>query len=471
MGWGVRLKSREGRSSIRGRRTPSSVVEVLKRKIQVPLRRVVRLNLVVLLGLGAALLPMRQATAANTVKAAIIVDANTGGVLYSRSADVRRSPASLTKIMTLYILFAYLRAGKITYDTEFVVTPHAAGQSPTKLGLKPGSTIKVVDAIKALVTKSANDAAATIAENLGGTEANFGRMMTKTAHKLGMKSTTFRNASGLPNKEQLTTARDMAILAMHIMRDYPEYYGFFETRYFTYKGRKYRNHNRLLFGYKGTNGIKTGYTRAAGFNLTASVQRGDKHLVGVVLGGRTGAKRDAALRALFDKHWHKASRGKPSVSSSLIASLLGSSSSSTPPPPSRKPAYAMAAATPRVSPRVTLASASAQGDASTPGDTVRASLSPNRTAPRSTKPTRYTGTFHVQVGAYTSQSDAQNRLGMVQQRAPKILDGHMPFTAAFMRGNREWYRARFAGFSKSDARSACVALKRMSLDCIALAAE
>ncbi|MBQ0818296.1 MAG: serine hydrolase [Hyphomicrobiaceae bacterium] len=456
---------------------PSSVVEVFKRKIQVPLRRFVCLNLALALGLGATMVPLRPATAANTVKAAIIVDANTGGVLYSRSADVRRSPASLTKIMTLYILFAYLRAGKITFDTEFVVTPHAAGQSPTKLGLKPGSTIKVSDAIKALVTKSANDAAATIAENLGGTEANFGSMMTKTAHKLGMKNTTFRNASGLPNKEQLTTARDMAILAMHIMRDYPEYYGVFETRYFTYKGRKYRNHNRLLFGYKGTNGIKTGYTRAAGFNLTASVQRGDKHLVGVVLGGRTGAKRDAALRALFDKHWHKASRGKPSVSSSLIASLLGSSSSSNPPPPSRKPAYALAAArttmTPTAAARpVTLASAPAQGDASTPGDTVRASLSPNRAAPRGgTKPTQYAGTFHVQVGAYTSQSDAQNRLGMVQQRAPKILDGHMPFTAAFMRGNREWYRARFAGFSKSDARSACVALKRMSLDCIALAAE
>jgi D-alanyl-D-alanine carboxypeptidase len=451
-------------------------VEVFKRKIQVPLRRFVCLNLALALGLGATIVPLRPATAANTVKAAIIVDANTGGVLYSRSADVRRSPASLTKIMTLYILFAYLRAGKITFDTEFVVTPHAAGQSPTKLGLKPGSTIKVSDAIKALVTKSANDAAATIAENLGGTEANFGRMMTKTAHKLGMKNTTFRNASGLPNKEQLTTARDMAILAMHIMRDYPEYYGVFETRYFTYKGRKYRNHNRLLFGYKGTNGIKTGYTRAAGFNLTASVQRGDKHLVGVVLGGRTGAKRDAALRALFDKHWHKASRGKPSVSSSLIASLLGSSSSN-PPPPSRKPAYALAATrttmTPTAAARpVTLASAPAQGDASTPGDTVRASLSPNRAAPRGgTKPTQYAGTFHVQVGAYTSQSDAQNRLGMVQQRAPKILDGHMPFTAAFMRGNREWYRARFAGFSKSDARSACVALKRMSLDCIALAAE
>lgn len=420
------------------------------------------LSLALLLGVGAALVPVTGAHAASAVKAAIIVDANTGKVLYSRSADVLRSPASLTKIMTLYVLFAYLRAGKLTYQTELVVTPHAASQAPTKLGLKPGSTLKVIDAIKALVTKSANDAAATIAENLGGTEANFGRMMTRTARKLGMKNTTFRNASGLPNKEQLTTARDMAILAMRIMRDYPEYYGFFETRYFSYKGRKYRNHNRLLFGYRGTDGIKTGYTRASGFNLTASVKRGNKHLIGVVLGGRTGARRDAAMRALFDKHWSKASTG---TASALVASLLGTSS---PPPPARKPAYALAAATPSPS----FSTSTAQGDASTPGDTVRASLSANRAAPRGgAKPARYAGTFHVQVGAFTSRSDAQNRLGMVQQRAPKVLDGHLPFTATFMKGNREWYRARFAGFSKTDARSACAALKRMSLECIALAAE
>jgi D-alanyl-D-alanine carboxypeptidase len=284
-------------------------VELLKRNLWAPLRRFSCLSFALLLGIGAVLAPMSEASAASSIKAAIIVDMNSGSVLYSQSADTLRSPASLTKIMTLYVLFAYLRAGKLTYETELVVTPHAANQSPTKLGLKPGATIKTIDAIKALVTKSANDAAATIAENLGGTEENFARMMTQTARNLGMKNTTFRNASGLPNDEQLTTARDMAILAMHVIRDYPEHYGFFETRYFAYNGRKYRNHNRLLFGYKGTNGIKTGYTRASGFNLTASVQRGDKHLVGVVLGGRTGGQRDAAMRALLDKHWSKASIG------------------------------------------------------------------------------------------------------------------------------------------------------------------
>ena len=432
------------------------------------MRRLVRLTIALLLSFGAALAPMSEAIAADSrIKAAIIVDANTNNVLYSSSADVLRSPASLTKIMTLYVLFAYLRAGKLKMDTELRVTSHAAGQAPTKLGLKPGSTIKVEDAIKSLVTKSANDAAAVIAENLAGTEENFGRMMTQTARNLGMKNTTFRNASGLPNNEQLTTARDMAILAMHVMRDYPEYYGVFKTQYYTYKGRKYRNHNRLLFGYRGTDGIKTGYTRASGFNLTASVQRGDKHLVGVVLGGRTGAQRDAALRALLDQHWSKATSGKPKATS-FIASLLGPA---TPPPPSRKPVFALASATPSPS-AVMPVPAIEQGDASGPGDNVRAaSLSPNRPAPRDASPSRFAGNYHVQVGAFTSESDAQNRLGMVRQRAPKLLNGHLPFTASFTKGSTEWYRARFAGFSKTDAQSACDALKRMRLECIAMAAE
>jgi len=406
--------------------------------------------------------PVSEAVADRRIKAAIIVDANTNKVLYTKQADVLRSPASLTKIMTLYVLFAYLRAGRLSLDSKLKVSKHAAGQSPTKLGLKPGSTILVKDAIKALVTKSANDAAAVIAENLGGTEANFARIMTQTAHNLGMRSTTFRNASGLPNSEQLTTARDMAILAIRVMRDYPKYYEVFETKYFTYKGRRFRNHNRLLFGYKGTDGIKTGYTRASGFNLTASVQRGNKHLIGVVLGGRTGAQRDAALRSLFDKNWSKASN-KRSRTRSLIASLLAPPS---PPMPSRKPAFALAGASP--SP---VRAPIEQGDVSGPGDTMRTSLSPNRPRPRDGRQSIYSGTYHVQVGAFTSAGDAQNRLGMVQQRASKLLQGRQPFTVSFMKGSTEWYRARFAGFSKSDARSTCEALKRMKLECIALSAE
>jgi D-alanyl-D-alanine carboxypeptidase len=431
-------------------------LEFVKRRIWAQLRGSVCLTLALLLVLAAAMAQAGEALARSSIAAAIIVDANSGKVLYSRSADAPRAPASLTKMMTLYILFGYLRAGKLTYDTDLVVTPHAASQAPTKLGLTPGSTLKTIDAIKGLVTKSANDAATTVAENLGGTEENFARMMTQTARNLGMNNTVFRNASGLPNDEQHTTARDMAILAMHLMRDYPEYYGFFDTHYFTYHGRTYRNHNHLLFGYKGTDGIKTGYTRASGFNLTASVHRGDKHLIGVVLGGRTSAQRDAAMRSLLDRHWAEASSGK---SSALIASLLGTS----PPPPSKKPAYALAAAAPAAP-----ASSSDEGDIGDPGEVVQASLTPSK-AP--TKRSLYAGTYHVQVGAFTSEADAMNRLGMVQQRASRLLDGHLPFTATFTKGDTEWYRARFAGFSKNAAQSTCKALKRMSLDCIAMAAE
>lgn len=427
-----------------------------------------RVGLAVLIGLSTSLANTGEALADKRVKAAIVVDANNNNVLYSQSADTLRSPASLTKIMTLYVLFAYMRAGRFSADTPLKVSKHAAGQAPTKLYLKPGQTISVKDCIHALVTKSANDAAAVVAENIGGTEENFARIMTQTARNLGMKNTTYRNASGLPNNEQMTTARDQAILAMHIMRDYPEYYGVFETKYFEYKGRKYRNHNRLLFSYKGTNGIKTGYTRASGFNLTASVERGNKHLVGVVLGGASSASRNAAMESLFDRHWSKATTGKPK-STGLIASLLGGP---TPPRPSRKPAVAVASAVqaPAAPQAPAPLPAVAKPAMAQPRPIVQASLtSPNRlSAP---EPARPMDDYHVQVGSYTSPADAQNRLGMVRQRAPELLDGHLPFTATFMKDNREWYRARFAGFSKSDARSTCEALKRMSLDCIALAAE
>ena len=252
-------------------------------------------------GNGALAKAKKSRSKGNTIAAAIVVDMNSGRILQSQNPDAPRHPASLTKIMTLYMLFSYMRAGAITPDSELVVTPHAASQSPTKLSLKPGATIRTADAIGSLVTLSANDVAVTVAENLAGTEENFARVMTKKAHALGMMSTTFRNASGLPNEEQVTTARDMAILAQRVIREFPEYYDCFHTKYFKYKGRRYRNHNRLLFGYKGTDGIKTGYTRAAGYNLTASVRRDDKHLVAVVLGGRTGAQRDAAMRGLLDK--------------------------------------------------------------------------------------------------------------------------------------------------------------------------
>jgi D-alanyl-D-alanine carboxypeptidase len=405
------------------------------------------------LPVGEALARTRSSTP--FVAAAIVVDMNSGTILHAQAADELRHPASLTKMMTLYVLFGYLRAGNITLESDLAVTPFAASQAPTKLGLKPGTTIKVSDAIKALVTQSANDAAVVVAENLAGTEDNFARLMTDTARRIGMKNTTFLNASGLPNDDQVTTARDMATLAAHLIHDYPDYYAVFETRYFTYAGRKYRNHNKLLFDYKGTDGIKTGYTRASGFNLTASVHRGNKHLIGVVLGGRTGSQRDAAMQALLDTNFAAASETKPSPVQ-LTASLVGA------PPPAlpavKKPDLALAAATPAPS-----SAASAEGDIAEPGLPLKVSLSSAKV--------RYAGDYHVQVGAFMSEADAENLLGMVQQRAVDLLGGHLPFTTSFTKGGQEWYRARFAGFSKDAAQSTCAELKKRSLDCAVMRAE
>jgi D-alanyl-D-alanine carboxypeptidase len=446
-------------------------------------RRGARVALALALVLAALAAPVAEAASrsksAPKIAASIVVDMNTGTILSSEAADQPRPPASLTKMMTLYVLFGYLRAGKIKPDTELVVTTHAASQAPTKLGLKPGAKIKVSDAAKALVTQSANDAAATIAENLGGSEENFARLMTETGRRIGMTNTVFRNASGLPNDEQMSTARDMAVLSAHLIHDYPEYYTVFETRYFTFNGRKYRNHNKLLFGYKGTDGIKTGYTRASGFNLAASAHRGNKHLLAVVLGGKTGSQRDAATRALLEKHFAKASETKP-TEQQRVASFVGA-----PPPPLpaiKRPdltvaSMAPAAPSPTASPAegdIDPAPVAAPSPAAvqTPNPILAALTSPVAPAAKpATGSARIEGAYNVQVGAFTSQAEAENRLGMVQQRALDVLKGHLPFTASFMKGDQEWYRARFAGFSQDDAEAACAALKKLSLDCAIMLAE
>jgi D-alanyl-D-alanine carboxypeptidase len=235
----------------------------------------------------------------------IIVDGNSGAVLTSNNPDGSRHPASLTKIMTLYLLFERLESKKMNLDTEMDVSEHASDQAPTKLGLRPGQTIKVEDAIKGLVTRSANDAAVVIAEAIGGDEDDFAKMMTRKARALGMTKTTYRNASGLPNDEQVTTARDQATLGRAIQDRFPTYYRYFSTSVFNYRGQSIRNHNHLLGNVEGVDGIKTGYTRASGFNLVTSMRRGNRHLVGVVLGGRSGGSRDAIMRSLLAENLEK----------------------------------------------------------------------------------------------------------------------------------------------------------------------
>jgi D-alanyl-D-alanine carboxypeptidase len=236
----------------------------------------------------------------------IIVDGNSGATLTANSPDGSRHPASLTKIMTLYLLFERLDAGKMKLDTEMEVSEHASEQAPTKLGLRPGQTIRVEDAIKGLVTRSANDAAVVIAEAIGGDEDDFAKLMTRKAHALGMSRTTYRNASGLPNDEQVTTARDQATLGRAIQDRFPRYYRYFSTAAFNYHGQTIRNHNHLIGSVEGVDGIKTGYTRASGFNLVTSMHRGNRFLIGVVLGGHSGSSRDAIMRNLLAENLEKA---------------------------------------------------------------------------------------------------------------------------------------------------------------------
>lgn len=249
-----------------------------------------------------------QAAKVPRAYAGIVVDAKSGEVLYESDADEYRYPASVTKVMTLYVLFQELEAGKIKLGDKMKVSKHAAAAVPTKLGLKSGSTISVENAIKALVTLSANDMARVIAEYVSGSESAFAKRMTATAKALGMKRTTYANASGLPDGRQVTTARDQAILAAAVYEHFPKYYEYFQTTSFTYGKRTYRNHNNLL-GKNGVDGIKTGYINASGYNLMTAARTGGKHIVVIGFGFNKGATRDAKVRELVNKYLPKARSG------------------------------------------------------------------------------------------------------------------------------------------------------------------
>ncbi len=254
--------------------------------------------------IGAALLVGTVAICAPMASAekyaAIVVDADTQEVLHSRNADDPRYPASLTKVMTLYMLFDALKSGELSLNDKLTVSRYAASMAPSNLKLKVNSKITVEDAIDALVTKSANDVAVVVAERLGGTETRFAKLMTAKAQSLGLENTRFVNASGLPDTRQLTTARDLALLAQAMLTDQADYYHYFATAQFTYAGKTYKNHNELLGKVDGVDGIKTGYTRASGFNLMASAVRGDHRVIAVMLGGSTARSRDSHVESLME---------------------------------------------------------------------------------------------------------------------------------------------------------------------------
>lgn len=425
----------------------------------------------VCLGLMAA-----QPAAANSKYAAFVYDVNSGKTLFARHADKKRFPASLTKMMTLYVLFGELEAGRLNLGSKLKVSKTAASRPPSKLGLRPGSTITVKSAILSLVTKSANDIAATIAENLSGSEANFGRRMTRAAHRLGMKSTTFRNASGLPNSKQHTTARDMMRLGLALQRDFPAYYRYFNTTSFKYAGRSYRNHNRLLRRVKGVDGIKTGYTRASGFNLVANVRTGNRHIISVVMGGKTGKSRDAHMRQLIARYLPKAKRNRDG--SALVASVSQKGLIGPAPKPLARPAasavrvaanqpaqnasdYPAMPALPKQTVPVAYAAEKKQRKVVTPMPAVAMA----RMDAISSRPDGWL----IQIGAMPSKSMAIELLGSAKDRAKSTLKGANAFTETVEKGGQTLHRARFAGFdNKASARRACAILKKKKFACLAL---
>jgi D-alanyl-D-alanine carboxypeptidase len=401
-----------------------------------------------------------QPSAAATKYAAIVVDGNTGKVLHEENADEPRYPASLTKIMTLYILFDYLDKKRLSYNDTFYVTPNAAAQPPSKLGLKVGEKVTVYNLVGALVTKSANDAAATIAENIAGSVDKFARLMNSKAKALGMTSTNFKNASGLPDPEQRTSARDMARLSMRIMNDFPKYATFFKLKTFTYQGRSYRNHNTMLFSYQGMEGIKTGYTRDSGFNLTTSVRRGDKHLIAVVLGGKTAKARNADMARLLNANLPRAaSVAKRRPLEQRIAQL-----DPQPAQPARSD-----------SPRYT-SKTQPSGNWKRPvpiENVVAASETAVRPAPPADSYARQPADhgFDIQIGAYTSRDEAITNLTSTQSAANSLLDGHHAYIMAFEKDGVNYSRARFAGFaSRESAQATCSKLKRkLAVNCLVMA--
>jgi D-alanyl-D-alanine carboxypeptidase len=299
------------------------------------------------------------ADSSSPLGSSIVVDGNTGLTLEASKPNALRHPASLTKIMTLYLLFERIEQRTIGLDTQLRVSENAASQAPTKLGLKAGQTIAVEDAIKAMVTKSANDAAVTVAENLGGDEGEFAKLMTHKAHALGMSHTTYVNASGLPDDNQITTAQDQALLGRAIQERFPRYYKYFSTKEFVYRGIAMRNHNHLLGVVGGVDGIKTGYTRSSGFNLVTSVHRDGRYIVAVVLGGHTASERDARMRELIDAHIRDASlrRTVPAIAAKTEAV----------PSPSSEPVEARSEPKPVVSAKASEASSSSRTDLASSG--------------------------------------------------------------------------------------------------------
>ncbi len=388
---------------------------------------------------------------ANAKYAGLVIDAKTGKVLYSRNANAKRYPASLTKMMTLYLIFEDLKSGRIKLSDRVVMTQAGARRPPSKLGIRVGGSLSVEQALLSLVTKSANDVATAVGDKLSGSEAEFAKRMTRKARQLGMKNTTFKNASGLTARGQLTTAHDMAMLGMALREHFPRRYSYFQTRLFKFGKRRYGNHNKLLGRVRGVDGIKTGYTSASGFNLVSSVRHNGRSIVAVVMGGRTGARRNAQMEKLIAAYLPKASRGAQrrqvaratnSATGSLTSTLASLKDAPT-------PTFA----------RRTVASDTPATYASTAGI---AAITPASRESTSVADSRIVAEgWHVQVAAGDNRSELTELLARIKSRNPSLLDTARMYTPKVTRGGSTFYRARFVGFeNKSTARRVCQALKR-----------
>ena len=382
--------------------------------------------------------------ASQTKYAAIVVDAKTGEILYAKHADSPRYPASITKVMTLYLTYEALAAGKLHLDDRVVFSPHAAAQSPTKLGVRAGDSVSVNEAIEAMTTLSANDAAVAMSEKLGGTESRFAALMTLRAQELGMQNTHFVNANGLPDSRNLTTARDIAILSRAAMRDYPQYYHYFSLEEFTFRGRTVANHNHLLGRMQGVDGLKTGFTNASGFNLAVSAVRENRRLIAVVMGGPTVAQRDQNAEDLlltgFDVMHRRAMGEKIVVAQNMFepTELNG--------PVVRPP--------------------SEQGDGDQASLKIELTQAPAAKAGKIEVAKRGgKSRWGVQVGEFRSKTDAHRQIAMVEKKFADHFDGARG--AAEKEGRK--YKAVFSGLAETDAKDACRAMKSKRLACMVIA--
>jgi D-alanyl-D-alanine carboxypeptidase len=478
--------------------------------------RFARIRAVLILALTSVLFAAAPAAAATY--AGFVIDAKTGKVLYSKNADTRVYPASLTKMMTLYMLFEAMEAGKVSKSTRIRISKHAASMQPSKLGVPAGGTITAEQAILALVTKSANDVAAAVAEHLGGSESAFAEAMTRKARSIGMKSTTFRNASGLPNSQQVTTARDMATLGLALRDHFPDKYDYFSARSFRFGKKVMGNHNRLLGAVKGVDGIKTGYTRASGFNLVSSVRHDGRSIVAVVIGGKSGKSRNQHMAALISKYLPKASRGNDGFTiarkggaTELPVQVAGAF---VLPERGPIPVFRADQADP-MGKRIVMAHALSDNGleedrgqnlnivqkllqitgkrlpvpAPAPQrelvDPVRTAAVPQQraepqvlvrqesAAAQQAQPQMDVATapdgWQIQIGATDSQVSALRLLSKARSLAPGLLSDVENYTETVEKNGATLYRARFAGFdSKSQAWDACGQLKKKKIACLAV---